>query len=197
MDFAIKVRDCTHSFSHTAFGNTRSLGLSIPVYMEINMNKRFILLAAFLVFTLVPLMASAKKPHPVQPDPAPVVDSCDCSAFTLVPESDPAMYETLCAVQWTTPGDYWPAYGASIEYEAEWMVDETEMSTESEAEIDDYACVFGTDDVCTASDVSIVVADHPAEAAVEFQARVKGFDNHGPTSRDFVKVSGDCSVIEP
>jgi hypothetical protein len=41
-----------------------------------------------------------------------------------------------------------------------------------------------------------VIDEHPEEAEVEFQLRVKGFENHGKVSRDFVKVAGDCSVVE-
>jgi hypothetical protein len=160
------------------------------------MNSKKILVVAAVVYSVsTPMIAVAKKPHPLHGDPAPVVDFCDCSAFTLVPDSIPAMYESLCSVQWTTPGSFWNAYGASIEYEAEWMVDDSEMSVESETEIEDYACVFATDDVCNADNVTVVVGEHPAEAEVEFELRVKGFDNNGNVSRDFVKVSGDCSII--
>ena len=160
------------------------------------MNSKKILVVAAVVYSIsAPMIAVAKKPHPVHGDPAPIVDSCLCSAFTLVPDSIPAMYESLCSVQWTTPDNFWPAYGASIEYEAEWMVDDSELSVESETEIEDYACVFGTDDVCIAEDVPVVIGEHPVEAEVEFELRVKGFDNNGRGSRDFVKVSGDCSII--
>ena len=161
------------------------------------MNSKKILVVAAVVYSVsTPMIAVAKKPHPVHGDPAPVVDFCECSAFTLVPDSIPAMYESLCSVQWTTPGNFWPAYGASIEYEAEWMVDESEMSVESETEIEDYACEFATDDVCNADDVAVVIGEHPAEAEVEFELRVKGFDNNGKVSRDFVKVTGDCSIVQ-
>ena len=161
------------------------------------MNSKKILVVAAIVYSVsAPMLAIAKKPHPAQGDPAPVVDYCDCSAFTLVPDSIPAMYESLCSVQWTTPGDLWPAYGASVEYEAEWMVDDSEMSAGSETEIEDYACVFTADDVCGADDVHVVIDEHPGDADVEFQLRVKGFDNQGEVSRDFVKVTGDCSIVE-
>lgn len=159
-------------------------------------SKKIVLAAAIACAVSVPMSAVAKKPHPTQLDPAPVVDACDCSAFSMVPDSDPAMYESYCSIQWTTPGGLWSAYGASLEYEAEWTVDDNELSTESETEIEEYSCVFGTDDVCNADDVHIVVDDHPEEAEVELQAKVKGFDNHGEVSRDFVKVTGDCSVAE-
>ena len=159
-------------------------------------SSKILVVAAILYSVSVPMLAVAKQPHPAQPDPAPVVDSCDCSAFTLVPNSIPAMYESFCSVQWTTPGTYWAAYGASIEYEAEWMVDDSDMSAESETEIEEYSCVYGTDDVCNADDVHIVIDEHPVEATVEFQAKVKGFNNNGEVSRDFVKVTGDCSIVE-
>ena len=161
------------------------------------MNAKKILVVAAVVYSVsAPMLAFATKPHPVHDEPAPVVDMCDCSAFTLVPDSLLAMYESDCSVQWTTPGTFWPAYGASIEYEAEWMVDDSEMSTESETEIEDYACVFDVDDVCGADDVHVVIDEHPAEAEVEFELRVKGFDNNGKVSRDFVKVTGDCSIVQ-
>jgi hypothetical protein len=161
------------------------------------MNSKKLLVVAAVVYSVsAPMLAFAKQPHPAQDNPAPVVDICDCSAFTLVPDSVPAMYESYCSVQWTTPGDFWPAYGVSIEYEAEWMVDDSEMSAGSETEIEDYACDFDVDDVCGADEVHVVIDEHPEEADVEFQLRVKGFDNQGKTSRDFVKVTGDCSVVE-
>ena len=161
------------------------------------MNSKKILVVAAVVYSIsAPMIAMAKKPHPAHGDPAPVVDYCDCSVFTPVADSDPAMFESYCSVQWTTPGDLWPAYGASVEYKAEWMVDESEMSAGSETEIEDYACEFTTDDVCGADDVHVVIDEHPEEADVEFQLRVKGFDNHGKVSRDFVKVTGDCSIVE-
>jgi hypothetical protein len=161
--------------------------------MELDMISRKILVIAAIMYSVsVPMLANAKQPHPVQPEPAPGVDFCDCSAFTPVPDSD--MYESYCSVQWTTTGNYWPAYGASIEYEAEWMEDDSEMSVGSETEIEEYSCVFGADDVCNANDVHVVIDGHPEEAEVEFQAKVKGFDNKGEGSRDFVKVTGDCSI---
>ncbi len=159
---------------------------------------KYLIYSVLISLTMLPLAAQAKKPHPAQHEPAPVVDSCECSAFTLVPDSEPVLLETLCSVQWTTPGAAWPTYGASLEYEAEWMVDETELSIESETEVDSYICVFGTDDVCNADGVVLSTLDHPVDATVEFQLRVKGFDNKskGGGSRDFVKVRGDCTVAE-
>jgi hypothetical protein len=50
--------------------------------------------------------------------------------------------------------------------------------------------------VCNADDVAVVIGEHPAEAEVEFELRVKGFDNNGKVSRDFVKVTGDCSIVQ-
>ena len=52
------------------------------------MNSKKILVVAAVVYSIsAPMIAMAKKPHPAHGDPAPVVDYCECSAFTLVPIS--------------------------------------------------------------------------------------------------------------
>lgn len=146
--------------------------------------------------------AVAKKPHPAQADPAPVVESCTCDAFALNEATDPDQWESVCDVQWTTFDGSWPAYGASIEFEAEWF-DISEMSAGSDTEIDDYSCVSddfdteadGDDERCTADDVVVVIPLHSDSGTVEFYLAVKGFLNgkDGSTSRDYIKVTGDCS----
>ena len=153
-------------------------------------------MAAGLLLLSLPVAALAKKPHPAHPDPAPEVDSCECSVPVMIPDSEPAMYESYCDVQWTTTGASWSTYGASVEFEAEWTVEDVEMSSESEADIDDYSCVFETDETCTAIDVLLVISDFADDADIEFEARVKGFDTKGPRPRNFVKSMGDCSFTE-
>lgn len=165
--------------------------------------RKLVTLAAVLITLGVPLTALAKKPHPAQLDPAPTVDSCTCDEFLLNEATDPAQYESLCTVQWTTIDGSWSAYGADIEFEAEWF-DVSDMSASSETELDGYACETGDfdgdaeadDERCTATDAAVVIPLHSDSGSVDFEAKVKGFENKkGPTSRDFVKATGDCSPL--
>jgi len=167
-----------------------------------NIRKTFAL-TAFLIFIGVPMLALAKKPHPLQPDPAPAVDSCSCDEFLLNEATDPDQWESLCTVQWTTFDGSWPAYGADIEFEAEWF-DVSDMSAGSETELEDYSCESGDFDAeadaddqrCAATDVAVVIPLHSNSGSTDFEAKVKGFDNAAhPGSRDFAKARGDCSPL--
>jgi hypothetical protein len=106
-------------------------------------------------------------------------------------------------VTWTTLDGSWSAYGADIEFEAEWF-DVSDMSASSETELEDYLCAAGEyggeagipGEQCTATDVAVVIPLHSDSGSVDFEAKVNGFQNkHGPKSRDFVKATGDCSPL--
>jgi hypothetical protein len=162
------------------------------------MNKRNNLVALALVFAAsTPMLALAKKPHPAQLDPAPVIDSCTCDVVELIEDDPYDMLSLECDVQWTTPGGSWPAYGASLEYEVEWEEEEVEFSAEAEAEVDPYDCTMPeADEVCTANDVPLTIP--VIEGEDEFELKVKGFTNGntggGGNSRDYVKESDECTI---
>jgi hypothetical protein len=155
--------------------------------------------AAALALIVVPMTASAKKPHPTS-DFAVVVESCECTdtGNTMEVESPDGLVEAPilnCDVSWSSVPAA-PAYGASVEFEAEWAAGELEYEAKSEAEIEEYIC-DGTDpDACTAN-VDITVPDVPEGAEVEFEAQVKGFENgkDGKVSRDFAKAKDECTVL--
>lgn len=165
-----------------------------------NTKLKFTTFAAALALIVVPMAASAKQPHPTSTYDV-TVDSCECTdtgirldVSELIDGEDASLLN--CNVMWSSTPPA-PAYGASIEFEAEWAVDELEYEAKSEAEIEEYECTGATPDACTAN-VDITVPDVPEGAEVEFEAQVKGFENgkDGKVSRDFVKSKGDCSLVE-
>lgn len=138
--------------------------------------RLFSILIPFFALTLGPVTAAANDHHPEHPLPKPVFDYCECDALSVVADSDPVLLETLCDAQWTTPGMSWSKYGAAIEYEAEWMVAGSELTSESTTRVDGFECTFENDEVCNAEDVAVVIQDHPVDANVTFYIKLKGFD---------------------
>ena len=125
-------------------------------------------------------IVNAKQPHPASAyDVSPV--TCTCSWGDA----------SSCEVSWTDAGA--PGYGVDVEFEAEWTVDDIEMKSTAELDLDDnWMCDGAT---CYASgDFSL--PDYPNDADIKFIGKVKGFDTgrDGITSRDFVKATGDCNL---
>ena len=182
----------------------------------VNRKLQLTAIAAVLTMLAAPMTASAKKPHPISDYPI-TVDSCVCDEWVFVDETVieditvPAHWTSACDAQWTTLNVPAPlTYGASVEYEAQYMVETTEIEMESETEVEEYSCALGDhdgggaddDERCTAADVPVsapVVGD-PAEQSLEL--KVKGFVNgkngkYGKISRDFVKDTGSCTPLPP
>ena len=125
-------------------------------------------------------ITDAKQPHPASAyDVRPV--SCICTWGDT----------SSCEVSWTDAGA--PGYGVDVEFEAEWMVDDVEMHSTAELDLDDDWMCDGV--TCFASgDFSL--PDFPSDADIKFIGKVKGFDTgrDGVTSRDFVKATGECNL---
>jgi len=129
--------------------------------------------------------AYAAKPHPV----SSYIDlnvSCSCDWST-----DPS----ACTVSWSNVGA--PAYGVSIDFEAEWVENGVSMSSGAELDLnDDWACdsVTGT---CSAAGI-FALPYYPADADISFDGKVKGFDNgpDGVTPRSFAKQTGACNLAD-
>lgn len=165
------------------------------------MNAKTAALGIALAFVLTPGAANAKKPHPLSSYDV-TVDACECTDTGVrvdvsdVIEGDDATVFN-CTVSWSsTPAA--PAYGASLEFAAEWDTEEGTLVANSEDELDAYECSDADPAICEA-DGDITIPDTPAEVEASFVAKVKGFDNgaEGAVSRDFVKSQGDCSIVEP
>lgn len=125
----------------------------------------------------------AKNPHPLSPYmDLNVSCSCDWSA-------DPG----TCTVSWSNVGA--PAYGVSIELEAEWVDNGVSMSSGAELDLDDNWACDSVTGICEASG-EFVVSDYPDDANIKFAGKVKGFDvgPDGVTSRDFAKQTGECNL---
>lgn len=165
------------------------------------MNAKTAAFGIALAFVLTPIAANAKKPHPVS-DYEVTVDSCECTdtgervdTSEVIEGEDASVFN--CTVGWSSiPAA--PAYGASLEFEAEWDTEEGTLVAESESELEEYECSGGDPDICTANG-NITIPDTPEGVESAFVAKVKGFENgaEGVVSRDFVKSEGDCSIVEP
>ena len=171
-----------------------------------NASIKLTILAATAALLLGPLNASAHK----KDDPENDHDSgygiaelsCECGDWSFVDsdddDSEPDHWEGSCDVSWvSTPAA--PAYGADIEFEAEWLEDDgiTEVEISNDNEIEEYACEGDdTSETCTA-EVPVALGDFPADAETEFEVRVKGFANgkSGKKPRDFTKAKADCEVL--
>jgi len=148
--------------------------------------KKYLALAGAVSLAATAITADAKNPHP---EPEYEISNLECSCdWSAAPGS--------CTVSWDDVDA--SAYGADIEFEAEWMDGSgVEMKTEAELELDDlWQCEAG---VCSATAEFVLPGGYPAEAEVEFEARVKGFDNgrDGPKPRNFRKETADCNLPEP
>lgn len=172
------------------------------------MNLKLTALAAVMAMVIVPMTANAKKYHPTS-NPDTTVDSCTCDEWVWVDSTDIVLghWSSECDVQWTAEDATGLAYGASIEYEAEWMVEETDMSGESETEVEDdaYSCMTGdydgegddADEQCSAEDVAVTAPVVGDPAIQSFELRVKGFYKDSKGRRDFVKDTGSCAPMPP
>ena len=148
--------------------------------------KKYLALAALVSLGAASLSAGAKNPHP---ESGYAIDNLDCTCdWSTEPGS--------CTVSWDDSGA--PAYGVDIEFEAEWMDGSgVEMETGAELELDDlWACAEG---ICSATGDFALPEGYPEDAEIEFEAKVKGFDNgrNGPRPRNFMKETADCNLPEP
>jgi hypothetical protein len=125
-------------------------------------------------------VVNAKQPHPVSAYDVGSV-TCTCSW------GDPS----TCEVSWDDAEA--PSYGVDIEFEAEWMVDDVEMKSTAELDLDDNWMCNGS--TCSAGG-EFDLPVFPSDADIKFVGKVKGFDTgrDGITSRDFVKATGNCNL---
>lgn len=125
-------------------------------------------------------VVNAKQPHPVSPYDVGSV-TCACSWGDT----------STCEVSWYDAEA--PSYGVDVEFEAEWMVDDVEMKSTAELDLDDNWMCNGS--TCSASG-DFDLPEFPSDADIKFVGKVKGFDpgRDGITSRDFVKATGNCNL---
>jgi hypothetical protein len=120
----------------------------------------------------------AAKPHPIS---TYIVDpvSCICDVAT-------------CTVSWTDAGA--DSYGVDVEFEAEWVEGDVDMSATAELDLDENWSCDGT--TCSATG-DFTAPDVPADADVSFKGKVKGMatGRDGDRPRDFVKTTADCTLI--
>ena len=170
-----------------------------------NTSIKLTVLAATAALLLGPLSASADKKDENNHDSGYEITelTCECDLWEFVDsddeDSEPDHWKGSCDVSWisTAPA---PAYGADIEFEAEWLADDgiTEVEISNDNDIEGYTCEGDeASETCTAEDVSVALGDFPADADPEFEVRVKGFENGktGKKPRDFTKAKADCEVL--
>jgi len=103
------------------------------------------------------LVVNAKQPHPVSAYDVGTV-TCTCSW------GDPG----TCEVSWDDAEA--PSYGVDIEFEAEWMVDDVEMKSTAELDLDDNWMCNGS--TCSAGG-NFDLPVFPSDADIKFVGKVK------------------------
>ncbi len=143
--------------------------------------KKITLISIAVSLACTSFVVNAKKPHPISPYVIADV-ACACDWVTV---------SNTCTVSWDDVAA--PSYGVDVEFEAEWLVDDVEMKSTAELDLDDnWMCVDGS---CSASG-EFGLPVYPVDAVIKFVGKVKGFDTgpDGITSRDFVKATGECNL---
>ena len=142
--------------------------------------KNITLISVAVSLACASFVVNAKQPHPVSPYDVGSV-TCTCSWGDT----------STCEVSWDDAEA--PSYGVDVEFEAEWMVDDVEMKSTAELDLDDNWMCNGS--TCSASG-DFGLPEFPSDADIKFVGKVKGFDTgrDGVTSRDFVKATGNFNL---
>lgn len=143
--------------------------------------KKMMLISVTVFLVCASFIVHAKQPHPLSPYDIGNV-TCECDWF-----ANPS----TCTVSWADAEA--ASYGVDVEFEAEWLVDDVEMKSSAELDLDDnWMCDAGN---CSASG-EFELPEFPIDAEIKFVGKVKGFNTgrDGITPRDFVKATGDCNL---